>query len=42
MNPKEAVVQKLISLTLGELKYSNQTFQLLAYKVEHVFPQIFS
>ena len=24
------------------LKYSNQTFQLIAYEVEHVFPQIYS
>ena len=36
------VVQKSASLTLGLLKYSNKTFHLIAYEVEHVFPQIFS
>ena len=36
------VVQKPVSLTVGKHKYSNQTFEFLAYEVEHVFPQIFS
>ena len=30
------------SKALGKLKYSTQTFQLFAYEVQHVYPQIFS
>ena len=33
--------QGLAGLNLGLLKYSNQTFQLLAYEFEHVFQGIF-
>ena len=36
------VVQKPVGLTRGYTKYLKQTSQLFAYKVEHVFPQIFS
>ena len=36
------VVQKRVGLTLDYFKYSNQTFQLLACEVEHVFFFFFS